>query len=168
MREQWSRGATETLASLYFFINHNLFFYFLFSPYFRNGSSSPVCFLYFTREFIQSDNEFPFAHFAMTSNPFPSRQILVPRTSRGCPPPTSPGRLLKILFYDPGDVSIWRPRYVSIWRSGDVLKWRQVDVLIWRSRDIPGRLIRDVPRTFSGRPLEDLQSTQAWISQNFF
>ena len=46
-------------------------------------------------------------------------------------------------------------------------KWRSRDVLIWRSRDVPGRLIWDVPRTFSGRPLEDLESTQTWMS-NFF
>ena len=44
-----------------------------------------------------------------------------PRDVRGRPPPTSPGRPLKILFDRPGDV------------------------LIWRSRDVPGRLIRDVP-----------------------
>ena len=37
---------------------------------------------------------------------------------------------------------------------------RPKDVLIWRSRD--------VPRTFSGRPLEDLQGTQTWMSPNFF
>ena len=59
----------------------------------------------------------------------PSRQILVPRTSRGCPLPTSPVHPLKILF--------------------DVLKWRPWDFLIWRS-GVPGRLILDVPRTFSG------------------
>ena len=59
----------------------------------------------------------------------PSRQILVSRTSRGCPLPTSPVHPLKILF--------------------DVLKWRPWDFLIWRS-GVPGRLILDVPRTFSG------------------
>ena len=59
----------------------------------------------------------------------PSRQILVPRTSRGCPLPTSPVHPLKILF--------------------DVLKWRPWDFLIWRS-GIPGRLILYFPRTFSG------------------
>ena len=91
--------------------------------------------------------------------PEPSRQILVPRTSRGRPPPTSPGRPLKILFDHLGDVPIWRP--------GDVLKWRPGEVLIWRSRDVPRRLIRDVPRTFSGRPLEDFQSTQTWMLQHF-
>ena len=89
----------------------------------------------------------------------PSRQILVARTSRGRPPPAYPGRPLKILFDRPGDVAIWRP--------GDVLKWRPVDVLIWCSRNVPGRLVRDVSRTFSGRPLEDLESTQTWMS-NFF
>ena len=35
------------------------------------------------------------------------------------------------------------------------------------SRDVPGTLIWDVPRTLSGRPLEDLESTQTWMS-NFF
>ena len=39
-------------------------------------------------------------------NAQPSRQILVPRTSRGRPPPTSPGRPLKILFDRPGEVPI--------------------------------------------------------------
>ena len=36
----------------------------------------------------------------------PSRQMLVPRTSRGRSPPTSPGRLLKILFDRPRDVPV--------------------------------------------------------------
>ena len=74
----------------------------------------------------------------------PSRHILVPRKSRGRPPPTSPGRPLKILFD----------------RPGDVLKWCAGDILIWHSRD--------VPRKFSGRPLEDLESTQTCISKIFF
>ena len=82
----------------------------------------------------------------------PSRKILVPRTS--------PGRLLKILFDHPGGVPICPPGYV--------LKWRPGDVKIWRSMDVPWRLIRDVPRTFSGRPLEDLESTQTWMSKIFF
>ena len=89
----------------------------------------------------------------------PSWKILVLRTSRGRPPPTSPGRRLKILFDRPRDVPSWRP--------GDVLKWRPGDVLIWRSRDVPGSLIRNVPRTFSGRPPKDLQSTQSWMSKVF-
>ena len=63
----------------------------------------------------------------------------------------SPECHLKILFD--------HPRNVAIWRLGDVLKWRPGDILIWRSRDAPGRLIVNVPRTFSGRRLEDLQST---------
>ena len=82
----------------------------------------------------------------------PSRHILVPRTSRGRPPPTSPGRPLKILFD----------------RPGDVLKLCAGDILIWHSRDVPGRLIRDVPRKFSGRPLEDLESTQTCMPKFFF
>ena len=90
----------------------------------------------------------------------PSRQILVPRTSHGRSPPTSPGRSLKILFGCPRDVLSWRLRNIVNWRLGDFL--------IWRSSDVTGRLIRDIPRTFSGRPLEDLQSTQIWMSQNFF
>ena len=90
----------------------------------------------------------------------PSRQILVPRTSRGRPPPKSPGRSLKIVFDRPRDVPIWRP--------GNVLKRRPGIVRIWRSKDVPGRLIQDVPRTFSGRSLKDLQSTQTWMSQHFF
>ena len=52
----------------------------------------------------------------------PSRQILVPKMSRGRPSPTSPGRPLKILFDRPG--------YVPIWHPGDVLNWRPGDVLI--------------------------------------
>ena len=80
----------------------------------------------------------------------------------------SPGRPLKILFDCPGDVPIWHPGDVSIWRSEDALKWCPGDALIWRSRHIPGRLIRDVPRTFSGRSLEDLQCTQTWMYQQFF
>ena len=71
--------------------------------------------------------------------------------SPGHPPPTSPGRLLKILFEYSINVQIWRP--------GDVLKWCPGDILIWRSRNVPGRLIRDVARMFSRLPLEDLQNT---------
>ena len=95
-----------------------------------------------------------------TTTDFPSRQILVPRMSRGRPPQTSPGRPLKGLFDRPGDVPIWRP--------GDGLKWLPGDVLIWRSRDVPVSLIPDFPRTLSGRFLEDLESTQTWTSKFFF
>ena len=79
--------------------------------------------------------------------------------SQGRLPPTFPGRPLKILFDHSGDVPIWRPWDVLIWSPGDVLGWSPGDVVIWRSRDAPGRLIWDVPRTFSRRPLEDLRST---------
>ena len=106
-------------------------------------------YIYFAhKEFIKVKIFETFEHSGQNSSN-PNRQILVPRTSRGCPPPTSPGRPLKILFHHPGDVSIWRP--------GDVLKWHLGDALIWRSRDVPGRLIQnDVLRT----SLEDLQSTR--------
>ena len=63
-----------------------------------------------------------------------------------------PGMSEDILVHSPGDVLIWRPR--------DVLEWRPEDVLIWHSRDFPGRLIQDVSRMFSGRPLENLLRTQ--------
>ena len=49
-----------------------------------------------------------------------------------------------------------------------VLKWHPEDVLIWHSRNFSGRLTWDVPRTFSGCPLKDLQSTQTCMYQNFF
>ena len=97
----------------------------------------------------------------------PSRQMLVPRTSRKRPPPTSPGRPLKILFDHPGDILIWRPVNVQ--------KWRPWNVLIWCPRDIPGRLIRDVLRTILGRPQENHQNTSlgqcgviCLMSLNFF
>ena len=63
---------------------------------------------------------------------------------------------------------IWPSRGRPNWRPRNVLKWRPGDVLIWRSRDVPGRLTRDVHRTFSGRHLEELESTQAWMSKSFF
>ena len=88
-------------------------------------------------------------------------------------PSTSPSNIPRTSPKDP----IWpsrgrpdlTPENVPIWCPGDVLKWRAGDVLIcrsgyWTSR----RLIRDIPRTFSGCPLEDFQSTQTWMSQNFF
>ena len=70
-------------------------------------------------------------------------------------PPTSRRRSLKILFDRLGDVLIWSSGDVLIWRPWDVLKWRPGDVLIWCSRNVPGRSIRDVPWTFSGRSIED-------------
>ena len=65
----------------------------------------------------------------------PSQQMLVPRTSRGRPPPTSTGRLLKTLFD--------YPRHVLNWRCGGVSKtswwrlWKHVlgrcGVICWKS-----------------------------------
>ena len=86
----------------------------------------------------------------------------------GTSPPTSPRRPLKILFDHPEDATMWRPVEFLIWPPGDVLNWRPGEVLIWRSSDVPGRLFRDFVRTFSGRPLEDLKSTQTWMSKIFF
>ena len=90
----------------------------------------------------------------------PTRQILVPGASRGRPPLASSRRPLKILFDRLPDVPIRRPR--------DVMKWRSRDILIRGLRKVPGMLIRDIPTTFSARSLEDLQSTQTWMSQHFF
>ena len=63
----------------------------------------------------------------------------------------SPGHLLKILYDHLEDIPNWCPGDVPIWRPGDVSKWRPGDVLIWRPRDVPGRFVRDVSWTFSGR-----------------
>ena len=82
--------------------------------------------------------------------------------------PGHPEDVPKDPIWPSGDIPIWRPGEVLISRPGDVLKWRPGDVLIWRSRDVPGKLIWDVPRTFSGRPLGDLQSAQTCMSQHFF
>ena len=94
-----------------------------------------------------------------TNKERPSREILVPMTSRGLPPPTSPGRPPK----DP----IWPLLGLPNLTSGYVLKRRPGDVLIWSSRDVPERLTRDVHRTFSEHPLEDLESTQTWMYKIF-
>ena len=62
----------------------------------------------------------------------PSRQILLPRTSRGRPPPTSLERPLKILFDHPRDV------------PSDLTSWGR-----------PGMMSRGRPNlTFKGRPWE--------------
>ena len=76
--------------------------------------------------------------------------------SQGRPAQTSPEHPLKILFDHPGDVSIWLPRDVPIWRPNLTLKGRSWEVDSGRPQD--------VLRT----SLEDLQSTQTWIFQNFF
>ena len=54
--------------------------------------------------------------------------------------------------------------FKSIRKQTETTLWRPGDVLIWLSRDVPRRLTR----TFSGRPLEDLQSTQTWMPKIFF
>ena len=62
------------------------------------------------------------------------------------------GRLEDVSLHRPRNSPkdpIWPSRDIPIWRSGDVLKWRPGDV-------------------DSGRPLEDLQSTQNRMSQNLF
>ena len=82
--------------------------------------------------------------------------------------PGHPEDVPKDPIWPSGDMPIWRPGEVLTSCPGDVLKWRPEDVLIWHSRDVPGKLIWDVPRTFSGRPLGDLQSAQTCMSQHFF
>ena len=63
-------------------------------------------------------------------------EMLVARTSRGRPPPASPGRPLKILFDHPRDVPIWRPGDVLIWRSRKSLgSW--FGTTPGRSQDVP-------------------------------
>ena len=74
----------------------------------------------------------------------PSRQILFSRTPEDV--------LLQRSQYFPKD-PIWLFRNVPVCYPGDVLIW------------LPGKLIQGVPKTFSGRPLEDLQSTKYWIFQ---
>ena len=70
----------------------------------------------------------------------PSRQILVPRTSRGRPSPTSPGRPLKILFVHPGDVpnlTSWgRPEMTSKGRLNLTFKGRPWEVDSGRPQDV--------------------------------
>ena len=87
----------------------------------------------------------------------------VPRTSPSNVPRTSPKDPIWPSRGHPDLISRERPNIMS----RGVLKWCPGDVLIWRSRDFHRRLIRDVPKTFSERPLEDLQSTQTWMFQYF-
>ena len=84
---------------------------------------------------------------------------------------TSPSNVPKTSLKDPiwpsqvcPDLTPWGHPNLT---SSDILKRRPEDVLVWHSSDVPGRLIRDVTRTFSGRPLEDLQITQTWMFQHF-
>ena len=63
--------------------------------------------------------------------------------------------------------SLWTSPWDPIWPSRerlDLTSWVRPGMTCREHpnlmlEDIPGRLIRDVPTSFSGRPLEDLQST---------
>ena len=54
--------------------------------------------------FIDLSNGLDTVDHQISIKKLPRRQILVPGTSRGCPPPTSPGRLYLTLFDHRGDV----------------------------------------------------------------
>ena len=75
---------------------------------------------------------------------------IVPYEIQSTPPSNVSRMYPENLFDHPGDVLNWRSR--------EVPKWGLMNVLILRPRDVPSILIRDVPRTFSGRPLEELQN----------
>ena len=84
----------------------------------------------------------------------------VPRTSPSNVPRTSPK--------DPIWRSQGRPNLTS-WGRPEMTSRGLFNQTFKGSRnDVPGRLIRDVSRTFSGRLLEDLESTRTWISKLFF
>ena len=70
-----------------------------------SNSLSGICFLVFLLNVLL----FLIGGFKLFSDVFPSRQVLVPRTSQGRPPAASPERSLKIIFDCAGDVPIWRP-----------------------------------------------------------
>ena len=78
----------------------------------------------------------------------PSRQILVPRSSRGRPPPTSPK--------DP----IWPSR-----RCSNLTSRGRLNLTSWGRHEMRSRGRLNL--MFKGRPLEDLESTQTWIFLNF-
>ena len=62
-------------------------------------------------------------------------------------------------YWSPG-----RPRKILIDRHGDALIWRPE----MKSRGCPNLTFKGLPwEVDSGRPLEDLQSTQTWMSQIF-
>ena len=73
-----------------------------------NNSLSGICFLVLLLNVVPV--LFLMLGFILFSDVLPSRQVLVPRTSRGRRLATSPGRPLKIIFHCAGDVPIWRPR----------------------------------------------------------
>ena len=74
--------------------------------------------------------------------PEPSRQILVPRTSRGRPPPTSPGRPLKILFDRPNLTPWGRPEMTSRGRLNLMFKGRPWEVDSGRPQDVLRKYLR--------------------------
>ena len=90
----------------------------------------------------------------------PSCQILIPRTSRGRPPSTSPGRSLKLLFNHPGDVPIWRPWDVLIYLQGMSLGG-------W-FRTSPGRSQDVRYRTFKARLRDDVGSCTGCPKISFY
>ena len=92
-----------------------------------------------------------------------SWQILVLRTSPSNAPKTS----LKYPIWPSQACPNLTPWGYPNLTSSDILKRRPGDVLIWHSSDVPGSLIRGVTRTFSGRPLKDLQINQTWMFQHF-
>ena len=73
--------------------------------------------------------------------------------SRGRPDLTSQGR--------PNLRSWGRPEMTSRGHLNLTFKGRWFGIS-------PGRLIRDLPSSFSGRPLEELQCIQTWMSKVFF
>ena len=73
---------------------------------------------------------------------YPSRQIFVPRTSRGRPPPTSPGRPLKILFDRPNLTPWGRPEMTSRGRLNLMFKGCPWKVDSGRPQDV----LRTSPR----------------------
>ena len=90
-----------------------------------------------------------------------SRQILVPRTSLGRPLPTSPGRPITILFDRPGDVPIRRLK-----GRPNLTSWIRPERT---SRERPNLMFKGRHwEVDSGRPLEDLKSTQIWMFKELF
>ena len=86
----------------------------------------------------------------------PSRQILVPRTSQGHPHPTSPGRLLKILFDHPGDV-------IGVLRRPNLTSWERLEMTSSGRPNLAfkGRLWE----ADSGRPQDVLRTSSRGTSE---
>ena len=88
----------------------------------------------------------------------------VPRT----PPSNLPKKSPKDPISRHGDVPIWRPG-----QRPNLMSWGRPEMtskgctnLTFRGR--PWEVNSGCPRMFSGRPLEDLQSTQTCMSRRFF